>query len=189
MLKVVPARSPRTPCGQARSELEVHLATISSLRAQNAALKPQAQAAEQSRAEAATLRQHLEDAQAGWQEALTSSSQAMQAATREHRQQGAILAAEMREMEYSLATLRDRMVAAPTGGERKRWGGGARSSVQPSSGSAAASRAGICSAAGGLASRAAHKGGSIAAGLSKVGGRTQTLAPIPNPNANRNPKP
>ena len=168
----------------------MHLATISSLRAQNAALKPQAQAAEQSRAEAATLRQHLEHAQAGWQEALTSSAQAMQAATREHRQQGAILAAEMREMEYSLATIRDRMVAAPTGGERKRWGGGAGSSVQPGSGSAAASRAGICSAAGGLASRAAHKGGSIAAGLSKVGGLTQTLASIPNPNPNPvKPKP
>ena len=168
----------------------MHLATISSLRAQNAALKPQAQAAEQSRAEAATLRQHLEHAQAGWQEALTSSAQAMQAATREHRQQGAILAAEMREMEYSLATIRDRMVAAPTGGERKRWGGGAGSSVQPGSGSAAASRAGICSAAGGLASRAAHKGGSIAAGLSKAGGLTQILASIPrNPNPNRNPKP
>ena len=167
----------------------MHLATISSLRAQNAALKPQAQAAEQSRAEAATLRQHLEDAQAGWQEALTSSAQAMQAATREHRQQGAILAAEMREMEYSLATIRDRMVAAPTGAERKRWGGGAGSSVQPGSGSAA-SRAGICSAAGGLASRAAHKGGSIAAGLSKAGGLTQTLASIPNPNPNPvKPKP
>ena len=160
----------------------MHLATISSLRAQNAALKPQAQAAEQSRAEAATLRQHLEDAQAGWQEALTSSAQAMQAATREHRQQGAILAAEMREMEYSLATIRDRMVAAPTGAERKRLGGGAGSSVQPGSG--------ICSAAGGLASRAAHKGGSIAAGLSKAGDLTQTLASIPNPNPNPvKPKP
>ena len=163
------------PCGQARSELETHLATISSLRAQNAALKPQAQAAEGNRAEATTLRQHLDDAQAGWREALTASSQAMQAATREQRQHGAILAAEMREMDYSLATLRERVVAAPTGGERKRWGGGGGPSVQPGSGSTPASRAGVCSAAGGLASRAVHRGGNIAAGLGKVGSITITL--------------
>ena len=62
--RVYPARNPMYRCGQARSELETHLATMSSLRAQNAALKPQAQAAEGSRAEASTLRQHLDDAQA-----------------------------------------------------------------------------------------------------------------------------
>ena len=106
---------------KAAAEAERLAAAVAELRASLQQARGVAAACEAGAAEAVTLRKHLDDAQAGWREALQASSSAMLASEVEHGQRAAILAAEMLQMDAQLATLRERAAAA-VGGERRQWG-------------------------------------------------------------------
>ena len=83
-------------------------ASATELRANLQQARGVAAACEAGAAEAVTLRKHLDDARAGWREALQASSAAMLSSEVEHNQRSAILAAEMLQMDAQLATLRER---------------------------------------------------------------------------------
>ena len=83
-------------------------ASATELRANLQQARGVAAACEAGATEAVTLRKHLDDARAGWREALQASSAAMLSSEVEHNQRSAILAAEMLQMDAQLATLRER---------------------------------------------------------------------------------